>query len=153
MSCKFSSPQTVYLSELRSGISPAHSPGVQLYAILLKILSYGIRTADFLKHLRIPGSALHAKILCHQCDNQVRCHKPGLVIHEHDSVRIPVIYHSDVSLSFGHKIAKQLNVLRHQRIRLMIRETSVHRVEDIGRLVAEHLLGEQARSNAISRLE
>ena len=27
----------------------------------------------------------------------------------------------------------------------MIRETSVHRVEDIGRLVAEHLLGEQAR--------
>ena len=81
-------------------------------------------------------------------DHQVRRNETAVLVDEHHTVRVAVKDHSDICLCFCHELLQSLDVLLHERVRLMVREASVHLFIDVGRLVAEDVT-HQKRSHSV----
>ena len=139
MSCKLAAPYAVDFSQLSGSIGPADLPCEHLRAHRLQIFTHSLRTADILND----GSRLMSlvnEVVAQHCNHQVRRYEMSLFIHEHHAVSITVIDDARIRADFLHELLKSHHIFVYQRIRLMIRERAVHRVENIFRLIAENLL-------------
>ena len=79
------------------------------------------------------------EIVAENCDHKVWRNETAVLIHKHHAVSISVIDDTDVRLGFSNQLLKIYDVLRIERIRLVVRETAIHLLIYICRLVAEDI--------------
>ena len=84
-------------------------------------------------------------------DHEVRRDETAVLIDEHNAVSVAVKDDSNIRLRLSDELLQILYILLYQRIRLMIREASVHLFIDVRRLVAEYVAREK-RSHSVGHV-
>ena len=143
VSGKLTAPDSVKFTELLRGECTADLPGSHLATHRCEVLPYRLRAADVLEH----GSGLVPlvdEIVAENGDHQVRRDELALVVHEHHTVSVTIIDDTHIRAGLLHQSLKRLDILRNQRVRLVVREVSVKFFEYVGRLIAENLTGVKA---------
>ena len=151
MAGKFASEHTVKLAKFQSSICTSYPPCVHHTTHRSQIFSDSLRTSDVLMHITFLPSFLK-EIMSQHGNHQIRRDETTVFIHEHDAVCITVENDSDVSLCLSDKFLKIDNISRNQRIWLMIRETSVHVLIYICRLLTKYIFHEE-RCHSIGNID
>ena len=131
------------LKKFLRGEGTSDLPGRHLASHRSEVLAYRLRAADVLEH----GSGLVPlvdEIVAENGDHQVRRDELALVVHEHHTVSVTIIDDTHIRAGLLHQSLKRLDILRNQRVRLVVREVSVKFFEYVGRLIAENLTGVKA---------
>ena len=124
MTGKLSSIDSVNLAELKGSVCTSHSPGVHHASHRSEVLAHCLGASDVLMDITFLTPFLK-EIMTEHSDHKVRRDEPAVLIHEHNTVSVTVKDHSDVRPGLRNEFLKIHDILEIQRVRLVIRETSV----------------------------
>ena len=92
------------------------------------------------------------EIVAQNCNHEVWRYEVALLIHEHNAVSITIIDDTYICACLFHELFQCYYVLMNQRVRLMIRECSIHLIEDVVVVCPENLLGIEG-THAVGQVE
>ena len=143
----FSAERAINLAQLHGGVGTTHPPDVHLAAHLLQVFRHRFGGPNILNDKTL-DIFLFDEVMSQHGNHQIRGDEVAVLIDEHHAVGVTIEDHTDVGLGFTHLFLQRDNIFRFQRIRLVVREGAVQRVEQVERLVPEDLLDED-RSHAV----